>query len=238
MELILGTLALQAKVINERTFVALVVMALATSMMAGPAMQRLLRRKRSRRFFDHLSSRTFALGLQARTSDEAIGELATLVAQQAGLDVPTTVAAVLERERSMSTAIGNHLAVPHARVAKLAAPVVGVGLSRAGIPFAAPDGEPIHIVVLLLTQVDDDGAQLELLADVAATFKSIAARDQAEAVGSYTEFLALVKTLHGIDTASFQRHATGAYAAPRPAAGAALVNAPVPPSAGSGAGSD
>jgi Kef-type K+ transport system membrane component KefB/mannitol/fructose-specific phosphotransferase system IIA component len=234
MEILLGMLALQAKVINERTFVALVVMALATSMMAGPVMQRLLRRKRTRRFVDHLTARTFALELKAASSEDAIRELAGLVAQQAGLEPGATAAAVLERERSMSTAIGNHLAVPHARLPGLAAPVVGVGLSRAGIPFAAPDGEDIHIVVLLLTSVADDGAQLELLADVAATFKSIAARDQAEAVRSYTEFLALVKTLHGIETASYPRPATASHAA---AARPATLSLPAPPRAGNGAGS-
>jgi Kef-type K+ transport system membrane component KefB len=42
MEIILGTLALEAGLIRERMFVALVVMALVTSMMSGPAIRRLL----------------------------------------------------------------------------------------------------------------------------------------------------------------------------------------------------
>jgi Kef-type K+ transport system membrane component KefB len=43
MEIVLGTVALQAGVINERTYVALVVMALVTSAVAGPLIQRALR---------------------------------------------------------------------------------------------------------------------------------------------------------------------------------------------------
>lgn len=39
MEIILGTLALQAKLINEQIFVALVVMALTTSLMSGPMLK-------------------------------------------------------------------------------------------------------------------------------------------------------------------------------------------------------
>lgn len=42
MEIILGTLALQYGIIGERMFVALVVMALVTSLMSGPAIQRFL----------------------------------------------------------------------------------------------------------------------------------------------------------------------------------------------------
>jgi Kef-type K+ transport system membrane component KefB len=43
MEIVLGTLALQYGLIGERLFVALVVMALATSMASGPAISKLLR---------------------------------------------------------------------------------------------------------------------------------------------------------------------------------------------------
>ncbi len=42
MEIILGTLALEAGLIRQRMFVALVIMALVTSMMSGPAIRRLL----------------------------------------------------------------------------------------------------------------------------------------------------------------------------------------------------
>jgi Kef-type K+ transport system membrane component KefB len=42
MEMILATVALESGLIDERMFVALVVMALATSLLSGPAMQRLV----------------------------------------------------------------------------------------------------------------------------------------------------------------------------------------------------
>ena len=42
MEIILGTLALNAGLIDEKMFVALVVMAIVTSMMSGPLMKKML----------------------------------------------------------------------------------------------------------------------------------------------------------------------------------------------------
>ncbi|MBA3704747.1 MAG: cation:proton antiporter, partial [Bacteroidetes bacterium] len=42
MEIILGTLALSAGLIDEKMFVALVVMALLTSMISGPLMRKFL----------------------------------------------------------------------------------------------------------------------------------------------------------------------------------------------------
>ena len=50
MEIILGLLALQYGLINERLFVALVVMALVTSLMSGPILQKVLRLKKTNRF--------------------------------------------------------------------------------------------------------------------------------------------------------------------------------------------
>jgi mannitol/fructose-specific phosphotransferase system IIA component (Ntr-type) len=207
MEILLGTIALRVELINARTFVALVVIALATSMMAGPLMQRVLRRKRTRRMVDHLSAKGFILGLAGSTPEEVIRELAAVVAPAAGLEVGMVAAAVIERERSMSTAFGKRLAVPHARLSGLPAPLVGIGISARGIAFAAPDGEPVHLVVLLLTSTEDNGDQIALLADVAATFKGDEASAQVLAVRSFTEFLALVKALQGgaADQARAQR---------------------------------
>ena len=45
MEMILASVALEYQIINQRIFVALIVMALITSMLSGPAMQRLLTRR-------------------------------------------------------------------------------------------------------------------------------------------------------------------------------------------------
>lgn len=94
----------------------------------------------------------------------------------------------------MATGLGSGLAVPHARLEGLAGPAVGVGISRAGIDFDAPDGRPAHLVFLLLTPRNDDGAQLEILADIARTFRQRRVREQAQRAGSFTEFVGLIKS--------------------------------------------
>ena len=103
MEILLGTIALRDQVINQKTFVALVVIALVTSMMAGPLMLRVLGRKRARRFTDVLAAKAFVLELAAATKEDAIAELAAALASSAGLDEGLVASAVQERERSMST---------------------------------------------------------------------------------------------------------------------------------------
>jgi len=47
--------------------------------------------------------------------------------------------------------------VPHGRLDGLAAPVVGIGLTKSGIDFDAPDGEPAQVIFLVLTPKNDTG---------------------------------------------------------------------------------
>jgi mannitol/fructose-specific phosphotransferase system IIA component (Ntr-type) len=67
-------------------------------------------------------------------------------------------------------------------------------MSVAGVDFDAPDDAPAHLIFLILTPVHDNGAQLEILADIAATFKIKEIRDKAMSVAGFTEFLALVRS--------------------------------------------
>jgi len=196
MEIILGTLALQAGVIRERMFVSLVVMALFTSLICGSAIRRILRLRKPRGVRSYISNRTFVAELRAGERDTAILELSEKAAVVIGAEPSAIAAAVLEREAQGPTGLGSRIAVPHARWQRLNAPVVALGLSPRGVDFNAPDGEPAQLIFLILTPRDDDGAQIEILADIARTFLTAAHREKALQVKSYTEFLALLTT-HG-----------------------------------------
>ena len=84
--------------------------------------------------------------------------------------------------------------MPHARIADAKAFCVGAGISRAGIDFNAPDGKPAHVLFLLVSPQQDDGAQLDILSDVAERFSDPAFYEKAAAASSYTEFLAVLRT--------------------------------------------
>ncbi len=194
MEIVLGLTALRAGVIGERLFVALVAMAIVTSVLSGPLIQRALGRQRPRRLLDFLGSRTLALPLLARERIGVIEELAGLAARAAGLAPAEVARAVLAREEQASTAVGRGIAVPHARVEGLAQPVVALGLAGAGVDFGELDGEPVRIVFLVLTPSADTSAQLEILADLSRTLRSEAAREKVLAARGWTELLAALRT--------------------------------------------
>jgi Kef-type K+ transport system membrane component KefB/mannitol/fructose-specific phosphotransferase system IIA component (Ntr-type) len=194
MGIIMGLLALRSGVIGERLFVAIVIVSLITSMISGPAMQRILRRKKTIRLADLLTAKTFVHRLRAATREAAIAELSEVLGPAASLPAAAIAQAVLIRERIMPTGLGRGVAVPHTRLAALNGPLVGLGLSGDGIDFDAPDGKPSQIILMILTPLDDESGQLELFADIAKIFRNRENYAKALQAENYSEFLALIKT--------------------------------------------
>jgi Kef-type K+ transport system membrane component KefB/mannitol/fructose-specific phosphotransferase system IIA component (Ntr-type) len=197
MEIILGVLALQAEVIRPRLFVALVIMALVTSIVSGPAMRSILGLRRPRRLANATSSRLFVRDLKATSAKEAIAELAQSAASALAVDAGQVEENAWFREQTLPTGIGNGVALPHARLETLPEPAVVVGLSDAGIDFDAPDGEPAHVIFLILTAKRDAGAQLEISAEIGRLFSQHGMLERFLRTRGYAEFLALVRSTDG-----------------------------------------
>ena len=190
MEIILGQLALSAGLITEELFVAIVIMALVTSIMPGPAMQWLLQRQQKKTLADLLSEKHFVGRLKATTRRAAIRELADQAAAVTGLDATAIAAGVWQRETIMSTGLEHGIAVPHANLEGLKKGVIIVGRSEAGIDFDATDNQPSHLICMLLTPASERTIQIELLNLVAHAFATEQARAEALEANSYTEFRA------------------------------------------------
>ena len=195
MEIILGLLALEAGLITQRLFVALVVTAIVTSAISGPLIRWTMRRRQSLRLLSTTSPKLFVRNLAATNRFDAIRELTLLASQQGNLPAPAIEAAAWEREQLAATGIGHGVALPQARVAGLDRPKVVVGLSKAGVDFDAPDGKLAHLVFLLLTPQDDPTAQLDLSANIAEMFRDPRALEGVLRAGNYTEFVAALKTI-------------------------------------------
>ena len=116
--------------------------------------------------------------------------LAEVVNLIPNIDADQALEIILARERLGSTGIGHGVAIPHGRMAELNTPIIAVVRHLQGVDFNAIDGQPVHIVVLLLAPADEDQAHLELLAHLARILKdekvrqAIMAADSAEEIAS------------------------------------------------------
>ncbi|MBW3540852.1 MAG: PTS sugar transporter subunit IIA [Planctomycetes bacterium] len=76
------------------------------------------------------------------------------------------VAAILKREELGSTGIGKGVAVPHTKHPSVDRLVATVALTREGVDFASLDGEPVHILFLLVSPPDRPGDHLRGLENI------------------------------------------------------------------------
>lgn len=194
MEIILGLLALQFGLITETLFVALVVMALLTSMMSGTMIEWVLKRAKKADFATFLKTNWFKKPVEAVTSRDAIRELAEVLSADAKMSPEQIAEAVWQRELSMPTGLPNRVAIPHARIEGLKAPMIALGVSPEGVDFNSPDGRHARLIFLILTPVQDNGAQLEILASIAKISSSEHFVSKLISSATYTEFLAHVRS--------------------------------------------
>jgi len=71
-----------------------------------------------------------------------------------------------DREKLGSTAIGQGIAIPHARIDGIAQPILVVGVASEGIDFDSLDGLPVKLVFLILSPKHEAGTHLKLLASI------------------------------------------------------------------------
>jgi mannitol/fructose-specific phosphotransferase system IIA component (Ntr-type) len=167
MEILLALLALEAKIISAQIFVALVVMAVVTSLISGPAMMRLLRPTPSPAL-TLLRTSPVVLDLDAATRETALQSLSSALADhlQRPQDSERFSAAVLAREELSGTGVGDGVAIPHAEVEGLTAPALLFCRTARELDFDAPDGEGVRLLFMLLVPPREFGRELQLLSAI------------------------------------------------------------------------
>ncbi len=102
---------------------------------------------------------------------QALDFIAAAIGRKHALEPAPIFRALERRERAASTALGNGVAIPHARIAGLERPLTLFLRLRRGIAFDAPDGQPVSDLLAILVPADGDKQDhLELLALIARLF--------------------------------------------------------------------
>lgn len=119
---------------------------------------------------------------------QALESAAEIVGQLRGIDAAPVFRALWRREQVGSTAIGQGVAIPHARIAGIAKPVILFLRTRYAIEFHAPDNHLVNsILVIMVPEKGSTDDHLQLLALVAQTFADHAFRDRLAAASTPAE---------------------------------------------------
>ncbi|MFQ5861588.1 MAG: PTS sugar transporter subunit IIA [Candidatus Brocadiales bacterium] len=123
---------------------------------------------------DFLVEESIIYELKFRDKKSAIREMVEALTRSHKIpakEVDSVMAALMKREQLGSTGIGGGVAVPHTKHGFVSRLLVTVARSEEGVDFDALDGEPVHLVFLLLSPNETAGAHLQALERIATLIR-------------------------------------------------------------------
>ena len=100
------------------------------------------------------------------------------------------LAALVERERQMSTGMQYGVAIPHAKTDCVSSLVTMIAISRAGIPFETLDKEPASLFIATLSPPSDANSHIRFLAAVTRRLANRRVRERVFAATTKSELVA------------------------------------------------
>ena len=144
------------------------------------------------RITDLLAPEAIELGVSVASKPDAIEKLISLHDGAGNLsDVDTYREAILAREAGGTTAIGEGMAIPHAKTDAVAKPALAAITVPDGVDYEAPDGQPSKLIFMIAAPSDGE-VHLEVLARLMTMLMDVDWRNQLLEAKSADEFLKLI----------------------------------------------
>lgn len=113
------------------------------------------------------------------TSKKRVFEQAGLVFENnQGIARSKVFDSLFARERLGSTGLGQQVAVPHGRIKGLRDPIAALVRVQDPIPFDAPDGHPVKLLMFLLVPESANQHHLDILSELAQMLSDRDFREQ------------------------------------------------------------
>ena len=99
----------------------------------------------------------------------------------------------IKRENIQSTAIGRGVAAPHIFSDEFSEFIITIALIKSGMEYKSPDGKPVHVIFLIMSDDRDVGLHLKTLAHIARLEKSTALTQDLKNADTQEEILEVIK---------------------------------------------
>lgn len=144
--------------------------------------------------YELLDKNSIVMSLKSGTKDDVLEEMVDLLHSTGRIKSRDAVLkAIVDRERIMTTGIGNGVAVPHCKTSAVDRLVAALGISREGIDFQSPDDQPARLIFILVAEENNPGPHVRALARLAKLLSSREVRDALLAARSPEDLLQIVR---------------------------------------------
>ena len=104
---------------------------------------------------------------------------------------------LIERENLCSTGLEKGIALPHTLTEEVKKPFLALGVVKDGMQYDSLDNKPTFVLLLILGNKKDPGAQLRILAHICRLVKETDFVERVKAVKSARDFCALLDEAEG-----------------------------------------
>ena len=125
-----------------------------------------------------LPAENIVLDMPATSKKRAFEQIGLFFENHYGLARTTVFDSLFSRERLGSTGLGEGVAVPHGRVKGLSDVLSAFVRLERPVPFDAPDGQPVSLLVFLLVPEAATQQHLDILAELAQLLSDKSLRER------------------------------------------------------------
>jgi fructose-specific phosphotransferase system IIA component len=119
------------------------------------------------KIFELLTTKYVLTEFKSENKDDVINELIDLLkGDERLLDIDSVRECVFEREQKMSTGVGKGFAIPHGKTNSVTDIVAAFGKSEKPIDYNSLDGEPVHLIFLLIGKENLVAKHIKLLSRI------------------------------------------------------------------------
>ncbi|MCC8404229.1 PTS sugar transporter subunit IIA [Paraburkholderia sp. MMS20-SJTN17] len=118
------------------------------------------------------------IGLSVTSKKRVFEQAGLIFENQNGIARSTVTDNLFARERLGSTGLGEGVAIPHGRIKGLKQPLAAFVRLAEPIPFEAPDGQPVALLIFLLVPEQATQQHLEILSEIAQLLSDRDARER------------------------------------------------------------
>ncbi|MER3522644.1 MAG: PTS sugar transporter subunit IIA [Ignavibacteria bacterium] len=143
---------------------------------------------------DLLTEDFVVTNLEGKTKDHVINAMIDIVAKSPKvLDKEKVREAVFEREKIMSTGVGDGFAIPHGKTDAVSDIVGSFAITAEPIDYEALDEKPVRLVFLLVSRANMVGPHIKLLSRISRLMNKPEFRTKLLTVNSPQEIITMFK---------------------------------------------
>ena len=129
--------------------------------------------------FELLDEKFILTDFKSKEKEKIVNELIDLYKGSDKVnDLEKVRSAVLEREKIMSTGVGKGFAIPHGKTNAVNDVIAAFGKTGSNIEYDALDGNPVHLIFLLVGRDDMVSKHIKLLSRISRMMNKDEFRDQ------------------------------------------------------------